>query len=54
MKSYERIKKLKISEVAEGPYKVLRVHKNGTLRIKRGEFKETIHIRRLRPYYKAK
>ena len=54
MRSYERGKKPKISEFAEGPYKVLRVYKNGTLRIKRGEFEETIHIRRLSPYYKAK
>ena len=54
MKSYERAKKPKISEFAEGPYKVLRVHKNGTLRIQRGDFEETVHIRRLRPYYKAK
>ena len=54
MKSYERSKQPKISEFAEGPYKVLRVHKNGTLRIQRGDFEETIHIRRLRPYYKAK
>ena len=53
MKSYERNKKPKISQFAEGPYKVLKVHKNGTLRIKRGEFEETIHIRRLRPYYNA-
>ena len=53
MKSYERSKKPKISEFAEGLYKVLRVHKNGTLRIQRGDFEETVHIRRLRPYYKA-
>ena len=54
MKSYERNKKPKISKFAEASYKVSKVFKNGTLRILRGEFEETIHIRCLRPYYKAK
>ena len=54
MKSHEINKKSKISKLAEGPYKVLKVFKNGTLRIMRGEFGETIHMRRLRPYYKSK
>ena len=52
MQPYERGKKPKISRFTEGPYKVLKVNNNGTLRIQRGSFEETLHIRRLRPYYK--
>ena len=52
MLPYERGRKPKISKFAEGPYKVLKVNNNGTLRIQRGSFEETISIRRLRPYYK--
>ena len=32
--------------------KVLKVFNNGTLRIQRGSYEETISIRRSRPYYK--
>ena len=49
---YERGTKPKISKFAEGPYKVLKVFSNGTLRILRGSYEENISIRRLRPYYK--
>ena len=34
----------------EGPYKVLKVNTNGTLRIRRGNYDETIHVRRLKPF----
>ena len=51
MKPYEKGKKPKISEHAEGPDKVVKVFRNGTLRIKRGSYEETISIRRLRPNY---
>ena len=52
MLPYERGKKPKISKFAEGPYKVLKVFSNGTLRILRGSYEENISIRRVRPYYK--
>ena len=52
MKPYEKGKKPKVSKHAEGPYKVVKVNSNGTLRIKRGSYEETISIRRLRPYMK--
>ena len=51
MKPHEKGKKPKISEHAEGPYKVVKVFSNGILRINRGSYEETISIRRLRPYY---
>ena len=51
MKSYEKNKRPKLSKHAEGPYKLVKVFSNGTLRIKRGSYEETISIRRLRPYY---
>ena len=34
----------------EGPYEVLRAYKNGTLKILRGDYKETIHLRRVKLY----
>ena len=51
MLPYERNKRPKVSKNADGPYKVINVFGNGTLRIKRGSCEETISIRRLRPYY---
>ena len=35
----------------DGPYKVVRVYRNGRLRIKRGRYEENIHFRRLKPFY---
>ena len=40
----------KLEQPTEGPYRVLKVNKNGTVRILRGSFEETIHIRRLKPF----
>ena len=34
----------------QGPYVVLRVNNNGTLRIQKGALQETINIRRVKPY----
>jgi hypothetical protein len=34
-----------------GPYEILEVYSNGTIRIQRGRVKETINIRRAHPYY---
>jgi len=45
---YERSRKL--DKVAEGPFMILKVYNNGTLKIDRGGYSEVIHIRRLKPY----
>jgi len=41
----------KMKAPTKGPYPVTRVYTNGTIQIKRGNVSETIHIRRLKPYY---
>ena len=47
----ERRKQKKIGDqVTEGPYEIKRIYRNGTVRILRGTYQETISIRRLRPY----
>ena len=51
MLPYERNKPPQVSKNAEGPYKVIKVFGNGTFRIKRGSYEETVSIRGLRPYY---
>ena len=40
----------KMQQPTEGPYQILKVNDNGTVKIKRGSYKETIHVRRLKPY----
>ena len=35
----------------EGPYSILKVHDNGTVRLQRGAISDTINIRRLTPYF---
>ena len=50
MKDYDRRKARKISSPTEGPYKIVKVSRNGNVRIMRGAFKETMNIRRLKPY----
>ena len=45
---YERSRKL--DKVAEGPFLILKVYGNGTLKIDRGGYSKVIHIRRLKPY----
>ena len=47
----ERRKQKKIGDqVTEGPYKIKIIYRNGTVKILRGAYEETISIRRLRPY----
>ena len=42
----------KLARPTEGPYTVETVHRsNGTLTIKRGNYRERINIRRLRPFF---
>jgi hypothetical protein len=50
-KPYEPAKKAKLSSPTEGPYEILRVYTNGNVRIRRGNYKEDISIRCLRPYH---
>ena len=40
----------KLSQPDEGPYEILDVHKNGTVKIRRGLYDENINIHRLKPY----
>ena len=42
----------KLTAPREGPYTVIKVHTNGTVRIQRGPVATRINIRRLTPYYK--
>ena len=35
----------------KGPYKIIKVYGNGTVKIQCDNFNEIIHIRRLRPFY---
>ena len=37
----------------KGPYEVLRAYKNGTLRILRGKFEETINVKRVKRYVES-
>ena len=41
----------KLKKKRDGPYPILRVFDNGTLRIRRGAIEETINIRRVTPYF---
>ena len=40
----------KLARPTEGPYRVIKVHLNGTVVIQRGAYAETINIRRLIPF----
>jgi hypothetical protein len=46
----ERRSQPKMSKPTKGPYAITRVHPNGTVDINRGNFTETINIRRLKPF----
>ena len=35
----------------KGPYEIMKIYSNGTVKIRCGNFDEIIHIRRLRPFY---
>ena len=41
----------KMAQPRTGPYEIVRVHANGTVRIRRGVVTERINIRRLTPYH---
>jgi len=46
----ERRSHPKMSKPTKGPYAITRIHTNGTVDINRGNFIETINIRRLKPF----
>ena len=40
----------KLSSPTEGPYKILKLYTNGTVKIQRGSYQEILSVRRLKPY----
>jgi hypothetical protein len=52
-KPYELVKAGKISlpTYSKGPYKILKLYKNGTFRIQHGSFTDILSIRRIMHYY---
>ena len=44
-------RKSKLQKMAEGPFKITKVNKNGTVQINKNGYREIIHIRRLKPHY---
>ncbi len=47
----ERRGQPKMDRLTRGPFTVTQVHDNGTVTIDRGNFTETINIRRIKPYH---
>jgi hypothetical protein len=43
----------KMSQPRQGPYEIIKVHTNGTVRIRRGHVTEQVNIRRLTPYFES-
>ena len=43
----------KMSNPTEGPYQVLQVNNNGTLKIQRGAYAEVLNIYHLKPYFET-
>jgi len=41
----------KLNKRKEGPYKIVKVYKNGTVRIQRGSYRETLSIDRIKPFF---
>ena len=41
----------KLEDQYKGPYEILQVNTNGTVRIQRGAVRETVNIRRITPYH---
>ena len=41
----------KLASPTEGPYEILKVYGNGTIKIKRGSYEEVINIRRVKPFH---
>ena len=43
----------KMSTPRNGPYEIVRVNTNGTVRIRKGAVEDTINLRRITPYFEA-
>ena len=43
-------RKWKLNAPFEGPFLIMQVYKNGTIRIQRGAYDEVIHLRRVKPF----
>ena len=41
----------KLASRTEGPYRVQKVYRNGTIKVRRGSYDEVINIRRVKPFY---
>ena len=41
----------KLDDPTEGPYQIMKVFHNGTIRINRGAFNEVLHIRNVKPFH---
>ena len=50
MDASERRSQRKIGEVTKGPYMILKINPNGTVEIQRDNYRETISIRRIKPF----
>ena len=51
LSSFEQRSQRKIGDpIVKGPYEIVKVNRNGTIRINRGRFEETISIRRVKPF----
>jgi hypothetical protein len=48
-----RILQRKIVPKRDGPYQVIRVYSNGTLKIRKGIYKQRVSIRRCTPYFNS-
>jgi hypothetical protein len=47
----ERRDRPKLDRPTKGPFTITNVHDNGTVKINRGRYTETINIRRVKPYF---
>ncbi len=52
-KPYELVKagKITLPTYSKGPYRILKLYKNGTVKIQCGSFTDILSIRRIMPYY---
>ena len=50
LKGEEILSKIQIR--TKGPYEVIKVYNNGTVKINKGSYNEIVNIRRIKPYHK--
>ena len=49
LKGEEIMSKIQIR--TEGPYEIIKVYDNGTVKVNRGSYNEIVNIRRIKPYH---